>query len=191
MNNNRKLGLKIFAIPVLMLGLAYASVPLYDLFCRVTGFGGTTQQAIAVPEQATTVPLAIRFNADVSPELPWDFAAEKVTASVKVGEAGHMVFKATNRSNKALVGTATYNVTPHKAGPYFSKVQCFCFERQEIQPGETIEFPVTYFVDEAMLQDPETADIREIVLSYTFFLAKDQTTPLHAANNSTQQERQP
>jgi cytochrome c oxidase assembly protein subunit 11 len=161
-----------------MVGLAYASVPLYRLFCQVTGFDGTTQRADAAPSAASERDVTIRFNADINSDLAWSFQPVEAQVTLKVGEEHMAYYRVRNLSDQRLVGTATFNVTPFVAGPYFAKVQCFCFEEQTLEPGESADLPVTFFVDPAMLEDPETADIRTITLSYTFFRA-----PADAARN--------
>lgn len=152
-----------------MVGLSYAAVPLYRLFCQVTGFGGTTQRADAAPEKATDSPVSVRFDANTSGNLAWSFHAVQTQMTVKVGEQNMAYYKATNISGKPLTGTAVFNVTPVQAGVYFNKIQCFCFTEQTLQPGESIEMPVSFFVDPDMLEDPDAAGIKEITLSYTFY----------------------
>lgn len=154
-----------------MAGLAYASVPLYRLFCQVTGFGGTTQAASQAPEAVPGTAVTVRFDANVNVGLPWRFAPEQTELQVKLGENGLAFYRVTNLSDRPIVGTATFNVTPHLAGPYFSKIECFCFEEQRLEPGASADLPVSFFVDPAMADDPETAGIRTITLSYTFFRA--------------------
>ena len=152
-----------------MVGLSYAAVPLYRLFCQVTGFGGTTQRADAAPEKATDSPVSVRFDANTSGNLAWSFHAVQTQMTVKVGEQNMAYYKATNISDKPVTGTAVFNVTPVQAGVYFNKIQCFCFTEQTLQPGESIEMPVSFFVDPDMLEDPDAAGIKEITLSYTFY----------------------
>jgi cytochrome c oxidase assembly protein subunit 11 len=155
-----------------MLGLSAAAVPLYDWFCRVTGFGGTTQVAegaVDVEERTVTV----RFNADRAPDLPWAFQPVQREMTVRVGEQSLAFYRAVNRADHPVVGSATFNVTPHKAGLYFSKIHCFCFEEQLLAPGEEIDMPVSFFVDPEILDDPSTADVTSITLSYTFFKRED------------------
>lgn len=166
---NRRLGLGLAAVVVAMAGLAFASVPLYDVFCRVTGYGGTTQRADAAPQAAGARTFVIRFNADVDPGLPWRFWPADPTTEVRVGEERLAFFRAVNESDEPVVGTAVYNVTPQKAGAYFNKVQCFCFEKQTLQPGEAMDFPVSFFVDPEIAADPNLDDVKTITLSYTFF----------------------
>jgi len=166
---NARVAISLAAVVCGMVGLAFASVPLYELFCRVTGFGGTTQVADAVPEMISERRITVRFNADVSPKLPWDFKPEETSVELRVGEPGLAFYVATNEAARPTTGTANFNVTPDKAGIYFSKVQCFCFEEQELKPGESMRMGVSFFVDPALLDDPGMADVETITLSYTFF----------------------
>ena len=152
-----------------MVGLSYAAVPLYRLFCQVTGFGGTTQRAEAAPAQASDRLVSVRFDANTSHTLDWAFHAVQTSMTVKVGEQNMAYYKATNTSGQPLTGSAVFNVTPVQAGAYFNKIQCFCFTEQTLQPGESIEMPVSFFVDPDMLDDPDAAGIKEITLSYTFY----------------------
>jgi cytochrome c oxidase assembly protein subunit 11 len=161
-----------------MLALTAAAVPLYRLFCQVTGYGGTTQRAQAAPGEELEQTIKVRFNADVDPSLPWTFAPEQRQVEVRVGEQALAYYRASNRSDRPIVGQATYNVTPFKAGPYFDKIACFCFEEQILQPGEEVDMPVSFYVDPAMLRDPNTRDVHTITLSYTFFLLEDETEAL-------------
>ena len=166
---NARVAISLAAVVCGMVGLAFASVPLYELFCRVTGFGGTTQVADSVPEMISERRITVRFNADVSPKLPWDFKPEETSVELRVGEPGLAFYVATNEAARPTTGTANFNVTPDKAGIYFSKVQCFCFEEQELKPGESMRMGVSFFVDPALLDDPGMADVETITLSYTFF----------------------
>ena len=166
---NRRLGLALVGVVAVMLGAAYASVPLYQLFCQVTGYGGTTQVAESAPEAAGERVFTIRFNADVDPKLPWAFQPVEREMTVKVGESGLALFRAENLSARATAGTATFNVTPLKAGQYFNKVQCFCFTEQRLAPGVSIDMPVSFFVDPAIVEDPNLQEVKTITLSYTFF----------------------
>jgi len=170
---NRRLGLMLVGVVAGMAGLAYASVPLYQLFCQVTGYGGTTQVAAALPEQVGERTITVRFNADVDPHLPWAFQPVKREMTLRVGESGLAFFSARNLSQHATVGTATFNVTPQKAGQYFNKVQCFCFTEQRLAAGETIEMPVSFFVDPAIDEDPNLQEVKTITLSYTFFVDEE------------------
>ena len=152
-----------------MVGLAFAAVPLYRLFCQVTGFGGTTQVAEAAPVEIGERVVTIRFNADTARDLPWYFKPEQRKMKVRVGEMAMAVYNAENRSDRALVGSSTFNVTPVKAGVYFNKIECFCFEEQLLAPGERADFPVSFFVDPEIVEDRRLDDVTTITLSYTFF----------------------
>jgi cytochrome c oxidase assembly protein subunit 11 len=152
-----------------MVGLAYASVPLYRLFCQATGFDGTTMRAAAAPGPVAGKEVAVRFDANVSLTLPWRFAPEKPREIVTIGEREMAFFTAKNLSARPITGTATFNVSPPQAGKYFSKIQCFCFTEQTLKPGEEVRMPVVFFVDPKMLDDPDTKPISEITLSYTFY----------------------
>jgi cytochrome c oxidase assembly protein subunit 11 len=162
---------------VAMLGLGYAAVPLYDLFCRTTGFGGTTMRVSEA--QAATVRLAdktisVRFDGNVDREMPWKFAPEQVTQELRIGQRKMAYYRSENLSTEAITGIASFNVSPTLAGKYFTKVQCFCFNEQTLQPGQVVDMPVIYYVDPAILTDPETRDIEQITLSYTFHRAATQ-----------------
>jgi cytochrome c oxidase assembly protein subunit 11 len=171
---NRRMLLGSLGVAAGMVGLSFAAVPLYDAFCRLTGFGGTPMLASEMPQMVGERQVTVRFNADVNRDLAWRFAPDAVSVKLLVGEAGEIKYRATNLSDKPVVGTATYNITPEKAAVYFNKVECFCFTRQLLQPGETAEMPVTYFVDPAIADDPKMRDVDTITLSYTFFKAADQ-----------------
>ncbi len=152
-----------------MVGLAFASVPLYRLFCQVTGIGGTTQVAAEAPGPVAGKEMAVRFDSNVASALPWRFGPEKPREIVTIGERVMAFYSAKNLSARSVKGTATFNVTPVQAGKYFSKIQCFCFNEQTLRPGEEVRMPVVYFVDPRILQDPDTKGISEITLSYTFY----------------------
>lgn len=169
---NQNIALNISAIAVGMFCMAYASVPLYNLFCRVTGYGGTTQQASQAPENILERQVTVRFNADVAPDMPWRFTPEQNAVKLHIGENRLIYFSAENTSDTAITGMATYNVTPDKAGAYFNKIQCFCFDSQTIEPGEKITFPVSFFIDPGIADDKNMDDVKTITLSYTFFRAK-------------------
>ena len=162
------LGVMVFS----MVGLAYASVPLYDLFCRVTGFGGTTQLAEQSSETIINEhDVKVRFNAHINPELDWSFSPVTDAVTLAPGEQVKAVFRATNLSDGMSTGTATFNVTPQKVGPYFMKMECFCFTEQPLAPGESIDMPVVFYLDPDIASDRNTRDVNEVVLSYTFFKA--------------------
>lgn len=173
-NKNTRLAIILFSVVIGMVGLAFASVPLYRLFCQVTGFGGTPQ----VATNAYDVPILDRqmtvdFNADISQDVPWRFEPVQRKVKIRVGEEALVYYRAVNNSDAPVTGTAIFNVTPAKAGPYFNKIACFCFTRQTLQPHESVEMPVTFFIDPAIADDPNLKDVQEITLSYTFFKAKD------------------
>lgn len=171
---NRRTMVTLFCVVAGMIGLSFASVPLYDLFCRVTGYGGTTQVASAFPEQVLDRTMRISFDAQAHKDLPWAFTPDVREVEVKIGQSGLVTFSATNTSDQPIVGTAVYNVTPAKLGKYFHKVQCFCFQEQVIEPGKTVHFPVYFFVDPALAQDRSMDDVTAVTLSYTFFKAPNQ-----------------
>lgn len=160
-------------IAVGMLMLAYASVPLYRLFCQVTGFGGTTVQKTELPNQILDRTMRIQFNADIDPKLEWEFAPDQLSVDVKVGEEILGFYTATNNTDKPITGHATYNVVPHRAGPYFVKVECFCFQNQTLQPGETVHMPISFYVDPLIKEDRNLDNVDMITLSYTFFKQDD------------------
>jgi cytochrome c oxidase assembly protein subunit 11 len=162
------------AVVGLMVGLSFASVPLYTIFCKATGFGGTPQRVDTASTHTADRYVTVSFDGNVDPALPWDFAPDVRAMRVKLGETVVATFHAKNRSNHILTGTATYNIQPDKAGVYFDKVQCFCFTRQTLKPGQAAELPVRFYVDPAMAADRRDDDVQNITLSYTFFLAKDQ-----------------
>ncbi len=163
---------------IAMLGLGYASVPLYDLFCRVTGFGGTTQVASeADASRAAAIgthrEISVRFDASTSRDLPWVFRPSESTDTVRIGQRDIATYIARNNSNEPVTGIATFNVEPSQAGIYFHKIQCFCFTEQTLQPGQEVNMPVLYYVDPAILDDNVIADIEQITLSYTFHRTKE------------------
>lgn len=154
---------------VSMVGMAYAAVPLYQMFCQVTGFGGTTQRAIKPSDTVLDRIVTVRFDANVSPTLGWAFEPVQRTIDAHIGENMLVFYRATNTTDRKITGTATFNVSPDAAGLYFSKIECFCFKEQTLEPGQTIEMPVSFFVDPALVKDPESSRIKEITLSYTFY----------------------
>jgi cytochrome c oxidase assembly protein subunit 11 len=154
-----------------MVGMSYAAVPLYKLFCAVTGFGGTTQRADAAPGLILDRDVTVRFNADIGQGLGWKFQPLQRDITLKVGEEALVYYRATNVSDKPLVGMATFNVTPDKTGQYFNKIACFCFTEQRLEPGQSIDMPVSFFVDPRIAEDRNLDDVANIALSYTFFPA--------------------
>lgn len=167
-NNNGRIALSLSAVVVVMVGLSFAAVPLYDLFCRVTGYGGTTAEAGADSSvEITDQMITIRFDSNVSPDIPWEFHPVERTMKIRIGETGLAFYEATNTSSEPVAGSAGYNVAPYSAGGYFTKIDCFCFTLQVLEPGETVEMPVTFYVDPEILGDRETKDVNYITLSYT------------------------
>ncbi len=170
---HRKVALLLSGLVVGMVGMAYAAVPLYDLFCRVTGYGGTTNTADAAPAAAIDRTMTIRFDSNINRGLEWEFKPVELSQEIKVGESGLAFYQARNLSDETLVGTATYNVTPQSAGYYFNKIECFCFTEQVLRPGEVIDMPVTYFVDPEIEDDKNLDHVTTITLSYTFYPKRD------------------
>ncbi len=171
-NSNRRIAISLGVLVLVMVGLSYASVPLYDIFCRVTGYGGTTQVADA---QSNSIvmghPVAVRFDANTNSALDWKFIPLDSKVMVNPGEEIVVNYRATNMGTLPTTGTSTFNVTPVKAGPFFMKLDCFCFIEQTLEPGQSIDMPVRFFVDPEIVLDEDAKDIREIILSYTFFPA--------------------
>jgi cytochrome c oxidase assembly protein subunit 11 len=171
MNPVTRTGLLATGLALGMAGVGYASVPLYRLFCQVTGFAGTTQKAIGAqaPGAVAGKTMSVRFDANHAAGMPWDFQPEAKREIVTLGAQDIVFYEAKNNSDKPITGTATFNVTPSEAGKYFTKIQCFCFTEQTLQPGQKVRMPVVFYVDPAILKDPSANDIQEITLSYTFY----------------------
>lgn len=170
---NNSVAVGLLAIVVGMVCMVYASVPLYSLFCRVTGFAGTTRDSIAHPKSVVDREVTVNFDGNVMSGLSWKFYPEQKSVRLKVGEQRLALYKAVNTSSKYTIGTATYNVTPHKAGIYFNKTQCFCYTRQPLQPGQSADMPVSFFIDPDFAKDPDMADVDTITLSYSFYSVPD------------------
>lgn len=165
---NRAVGIRMALFALAMLGLAFASVPLYRVFCQVTGFGGTTMKADAAPG-AVAGQIGVRFDANIDPRLPWKFEPVQETVRIHPGARTTIYYQATNYTARSTTGQAIFNVTPESAGKYFSKIECFCFTEQTLKPGESVKMPVIFFVDPKLRDDPDTKHIDEITLSYTFY----------------------
>ena len=178
---NRRTAVLASGVILAMLGLTAASVPLYDLFCRVTGYGGTPRVEAEAAPGASAGSITVLFNADVGKGLPWRFQPAQRSMTLPVGEERLAFYEAVNESDGPVVGRAVYNVAPFKIGPYFAKVHCFCFEEQTLQAGERVEMPVSFYVDPALLSDPDTSEVHQITLSYTFFVDEEATAKLRAA----------
>ena len=173
MTRHGRTALALSCVVVAMVGASFAAVPLYEMFCRATGFAGTPMRVDAPSQETMEQTVTVRFSGTVQSQLPWRFRPETPTMTLKVGENGLMAFRATNMSSQPLIGTASFNVTPEKAAPYFAKTECFCFTEQRLEAGQSADLPVAFFVDPAILRDPATRDVRNITLSYTFFRAAD------------------
>jgi cytochrome c oxidase assembly protein subunit 11 len=167
-NRNTKTALLMALIVAAMVGLAFASVPLYRMFCQLTGFDGTPQRAERAPG-AVAGQVGVRFDANVHPGLPWRFEPEQTTVRVQPGARTQIFYRAQNLSAKTITGQAAFNVSPDQVGKYFKKIQCFCFTEQTLKAGEARDMPVVFFVDPAIKKDPDTTNIDEITLSYTFY----------------------
>lgn len=174
--SNARIGLYAALLALAMLGMGYAAVPLYEMFCQVTGFGGTTQrategEALAAERagaRAAGASVSVRFDANVDNGLPWTFRPEQVTQTVRLGQRSMAFYYAKNNSDRPVTGTASFNVSPVQTGAYFNKIQCFCFTEQTLQPGQEVVMPVLYFVDPAIREDANAAPVEQITLSYTF-----------------------
>lgn len=175
MRRNKRVAVIGAFVAVGMLGLAYAAVPLYRMFCQVTGFNGTTLRAESASAVVLAQKIKIRFDANVGQGLAWNFQPVDRVVDVRLGESKLIHYRARNLSDQPLVGSATFNVSPDLAGGYFNKLECFCFTEQRLAPGEEVEMPVSFFVDPAILQDPDAKKITEITLSYTFYPAANAT----------------
>ncbi|MEM6413035.1 MAG: cytochrome c oxidase assembly protein [Pseudomonadota bacterium] len=166
---NAQTATRVVFVVLAMVGLAFASVPAYKAFCQVTGWGGTTQRAEANENGVLDRLITVRFDGTASSGLPWRFNPQQQSQTIRIGETGLAYFEAENLSDQPITGRAVFNVSPAKAGLYFSKIECFCFTEQVLQPGEKIEMPVTYFIDPALADDRNLDEVETITLAYTFF----------------------
>jgi cytochrome c oxidase assembly protein subunit 11 len=171
---NAKTALTVLGVVLFMIGLSFAAVPLYDMFCKVTGFGGTPQTSASLPDKILDRVMKVNFVTSTAKEMPWQFNAEQRSVNVRIGQDMLINFKAYNPTDKDMVGTAIYNVTPNKAGKYFHKTECFCFGRQILKPKQRANFPVIFYIDPAIADDPDMQDLTTITLSYTFFKSDSQ-----------------
>ncbi|WP_207101007.1 cytochrome c oxidase assembly protein [Paracoccus shandongensis] len=171
----------LVAVVLTMGALAWAAVPFYDWFCRVTGYGGTTQVSQAGSDTVLDEVIRVRFDANVDPNLDWTFRPMQASMELKIGETGLAFYEAVNNSDVPVTGTASYNVAPEVAGYYFDKIECFCFTEQTLQPGERIEMPVSFFVDPGLVGDRDASWVRDITLSYTFHRTEPKQAALDAA----------
>lgn len=168
MTPQAKTGAKLAGVAAFMLAMSFAAVPFYDLFCRITGYGGTTSVADAAPDEILDQTVVIRFDASLEAGMPWKFKPQQHEMTVRIGENALAFYEAYNPTDRVVAGTASYNVAPDLAGGYFTKIECFCFTEQVLQPGERIVMPVSFYVDPSMVKDAEAGRIAEITLSYTF-----------------------
>jgi len=175
------LTLSLVALVAGMVGLSFASVPLYRMFCQVTGYGGVPQRAEKAPGEVLDRTVTIRFDGNVDHTLPWTFAPVQQTMDVKIGDTALAFFKASNNSASRVTGRAIFNVSPELAGRYFTKIECFCFKQQTLAAGQTVEMPVTFYVDPKFVEDEDTKDISEITLSYTFYRSDEPNPPAAAS----------
>tara|TARA_R110002072_G_scaffold37321_2_gene109302 strand:+ start:524 stop:1120 length:597 start_codon:yes stop_codon:yes gene_type:complete len=168
---NKKTVSIVLTMVCAMIGLSFASVPLYNVFCRVTGFGGTTQTSAVFPSDDDVLDrkITVRFDGNTAPDMPWDFKPENISTTLQIGARGFANFIAENKSDETITGMAVFNVTPLKAGIYFHKVQCFCFGEQTLKPHERVNMPVLFYVDPALDTDRAMEDVKVITLSYSFF----------------------
>jgi cytochrome c oxidase assembly protein subunit 11 len=174
MSRNGVVMVALAGVVVGMVGLSFAAVPLYSIFCKATGFGGTTQRVAHAAKKTIDRTIEIRFNTSVDSGLPWEFKPNQRSVMLKVGQTGMATFHAHNSSATPIVGTAVYNVTPDKAGLYFDKIQCFCFTQQVLKPQESADLPVAFYIDPAIADDRNLDDISVITLSYTFYRSQSQ-----------------
>ena len=171
---NGKVAYVLVGVVAGMLGLAYASVPLYEIFCQVTGYGGTPKKIEMAFHKVIERDVTVQFSANVHRDMPWDFHPKQRDQHMKVGEQRIAYYEAYNPTNKPITGLAVFNVTPHKAGAYFNKIDCFCFTEQTLQPGERVDMPVVYTIDPEIDRDRNLDEVKEITLSYTFFVSDDE-----------------
>ena len=169
MDKNTRTLAGVFVVVACMIGLSFAAVPLYSLFCRVTGFSGTTQVSDTAPDRVFDRVITVQFNTDTAPDMPWSFEPDVRKMDVQVGAQNFINFTSRNNTSKPMEGTAVYNVTPLKSGRYFVKTQCFCFGRQILQPGQKVNMPVLFYIDPSIMDNRDMDDVHTITLSYTFF----------------------
>ena len=168
MTPQARTGFMLGGIVAAMVGASFAAVPFYSWFCKVTGYGGTTGEALAAPGEILDQTIRVNFDASLERGMPWEFKPVQISMDLRIGETGMAFYEAYNPTDRVVAGTATFNVTPDAAGGYFDKIACFCFTEQVLKPGERVEMPVTFFVDPSIVTDPEGRFVKEITLSYTF-----------------------
>ena len=188
MQNNGRIAFRLVGMVAIMLGLSFAAVPFYDWFCRVTGYGGTTDVAETGSDVILDRTIKIRFDASLERGMPWEFRPQQREVEIRIGETGLAFYEAFNPTDMPVAGTASFNVSPYAAGAYFTKIECFCFEQQVLEPGQRIDMPVTFYVDPEIVDDVEAKHAPVITLSYTFHqteLPSDDVTLAPAPDNST------
>lgn len=183
--SNLRVAIMAGGVAMGMVGVAYAAVPLYQIFCQITGFGGTTQRADASPETVLDQKITVTFDANVNSSLSWNFVPSQHSQTIRIGEQTLAFYKAENTGRRPVTGAATFNVTPVGAGVYFSKIECFCFTEQTLQPGQSIDMPVSYFVDPDIVNDPDMKSVKTITLSYTFYAVDEE--PVKTSSTSRPQ----
>ena len=167
--SNRRTGLSLLVVAGCMVGMSFAAVPLYRIFCQVTGFGGTPLRADAASERVLDETITVSFDASIESGMPWTFNPVQKEMDIRIGESGLAFYTAHNPTDRPVAGTAVFNVTPFKIGPYFVKIDCFCFTEQVLKPGETVDMPVTFYVDPGIRDDRSTEEVKGLTLSYTFY----------------------
>lgn len=172
-----------------MLGMAFAAVPLYQIFCQVTGFGGTPQRVVAKSDRIVDHTVTVRFDSNVAHGLPWTFEPVQRTSNVRLGENQLAYYRATNNSDRPVTGTASFNVAPDAVGQHFAKMECFCFTEQTLQPGESVDMPVSFFIDPGFMDDADVRGISQVTLSYTFFLTEPSGGQSRGSAGNTASER--
>lgn len=175
----------LVGVVVTMGALAWAAVPFYDWFCRVTGFGGTTQISAGAPDEMLDEIVRVRFDANTDPNLDWTFRPMQTRMDLRIGENGLAFYEAVNNSDEVITGTASYNVAPEVSGYFFDKIECFCFTEQTLQPGERMEMPISFYVDPAIVNDRDASWVRDITLSYTFHRTEPRRAALDTAPDQT------
>ncbi len=167
-SSKNRIAFRLLFLVAFMLAMSFAAVPFYDWFCRVTGFGGVTQKAVEESDVILDRKITVRFDGSLDSNIDWKFKPMQRTMTLHIGETGLAFYEAHNPTDRVIAGTASFNVYPYSAGYYFNKIQCFCFEMQVLQPGETVQMPVTFFVDPEIINDREAKFVKNITLSYTF-----------------------